>query len=60
MMDIYFVQCVCSSNAIKHLSSLDHAENLRHFCWKYGGGMDLFDKFRISEDDLVKVTTLEN
>ncbi|PQQ17394.1 TITAN-like protein isoform X3 [Prunus yedoensis var. nudiflora] len=40
------------SNAINHLASADHLKNLKHFLWKYGGGMDRLDTFRISEDDL--------
>ncbi|BFG32306.1 hypothetical protein CerSpe_185800 [Prunus speciosa] len=40
------------SNAINHLASAEHLKNLKHFLWKYGGGMDRLDTFRISEDDL--------
>ncbi|CAB4280501.1 unnamed protein product [Prunus armeniaca] len=39
-------------NAINHLASAEHLKNLKHFLWKYGGGMDRLDTFRISEDDL--------
>ncbi|PIA51119.1 hypothetical protein AQUCO_01100153v1 [Aquilegia coerulea] len=44
---------VCN-NAITHLSSLEHLKNLKNFLWKYGGGMDRVDSFRVSESDLVK------
>ncbi|XP_057519230.1 TITAN-like protein isoform X2 [Amaranthus tricolor] len=42
------------SNAIKHLASKDHLKNLKHFLWKYGGGMDKLDSFRITEPELAK------
>ncbi|KDP22616.1 hypothetical protein JCGZ_26447 [Jatropha curcas] len=42
------------ANAIKHLSSADHVKNLKHFLWKYGGGMDCLDTFRILEADVAK------
>ncbi|XP_004297558.1 PREDICTED: TITAN-like protein [Fragaria vesca subsp. vesca] len=41
-------------NAINHLASAEHLKNLKHFLWKYGGGMDSVDKFRILEADLAK------
>ncbi|XP_031280002.1 TITAN-like protein isoform X3 [Pistacia vera] len=41
-------------NAINHLASADHLKKLKHFLWKYGGGMDRVDAFRISETDLAK------
>ncbi|GMY15123.1 TITAN-like protein [Fagus crenata] len=41
-------------NAINHLASADHLKNLKHFLWKYGGGMDRVDTFRISDADLAK------
>nr|XP_043636564.1 TITAN-like protein [Erigeron canadensis] len=40
--------------AIGHLASADHLKNLKHFMWKYGGGMDRVDHFRVSEADLAK------
>ncbi|KAL2934446.1 TITAN-like protein, partial [Bienertia sinuspersici] len=43
-----------SGNAIKHLASEDHLKNLKHFLWKYGGGLNKVDSFRITEDDLAK------
>lgn len=30
-------------------------KNLKHFLWKYGGGMDFIDKFRIKEAEVAKV-----
>ncbi|CAI0548121.1 unnamed protein product [Linum tenue] len=42
------------ANAINHLASADHAKKLKHFLWKYGGGMDHADNFRFSEADLAK------
>ncbi|KAJ4961834.1 hypothetical protein NE237_021744 [Protea cynaroides] len=42
------------SNAITHLASFEHLKNLKHFLWKYGGGEDRVDAFRISEADLSK------
>lgn len=44
-----------SYNAINHLASADHLKNLKHFLWKYGGGMDGLDTLRISEADVAKV-----
>ncbi|KAM3752021.1 hypothetical protein ACB098_04G156800 [Castanea mollissima] len=41
-------------NAINHLASADHLKNLKHFLWKYGGGMDRVDAFRILEADVAK------
>ncbi|CAO2826979.1 unnamed protein product [Amaranthus hypochondriacus] len=41
-------------NAITHLASKDHLKNLKHFLWKYGGGMDKLDSFRITESELAK------
>lgn len=46
---------VNSYNAINHLASADHLKNLKHFLWKYGGGMDHLDSFRILEPDVAKV-----
>ncbi|PKI43362.1 hypothetical protein CRG98_036258 [Punica granatum] len=42
------------SNAINHLSSVDHLKSLKHFMWKYGGGMDRLDSFRILDADVTK------
>ncbi|PON72134.1 Coiled-coil domain-containing protein [Trema orientale] len=42
------------SNAINHLASKSHLKNLKHFLWKYGGGMDCIDNFRILEADVAK------
>ncbi|CAN1318262.1 TITAN-like protein [Linum perenne] len=42
------------ANAINHLASADHVKKLKHFLWKYGGGMDHVDNFRFSEADLAK------
>ncbi|KAM2699377.1 hypothetical protein EV1_038263 [Malus domestica] len=44
---------VCG-NAINHLATAEHLKNLKHFLWKYGGGMDRIDAFRISENELAK------
>ncbi|KAK6920518.1 CCDC84-like, partial [Dillenia turbinata] len=41
-------------NSINHLASEDHLKSLKHFLWKYGGGMDHVDSFRISQADVVK------
>ncbi|XAR67892.1 hypothetical protein NMG60_11002828 [Bertholletia excelsa] len=41
-------------NAIHHLASVDHLKNLKSFLWKYGGGMDQVNSFRISDEDLAK------
>ncbi|XP_021737353.1 TITAN-like protein, partial [Chenopodium quinoa] len=38
---------VCG-NVIEHLASDDHLKNLKHFLWKYGGGMNKVDSFRIT------------
>ncbi|CAO2826980.1 unnamed protein product [Amaranthus hypochondriacus] len=51
---ILFFSCVCRGNAITHLASKDHLKNLKHFLWKYGGGMDKLDSFRITESELAK------
>ncbi|OVA09540.1 Coiled-coil domain-containing protein 84 [Macleaya cordata] len=42
------------SNAINHLASSEHLKNLKDFLWRYGGGMDRVDSFRVSETDLSK------
>lgn len=51
------LDCVGSSNAINHLASTYHLENLKHFLWKYGGGMDgvHVNNFTISKQDIAKV-----
>ncbi|VFR03186.1 unnamed protein product [Cuscuta campestris] len=41
-------------NAIAHLASEDHLKKLKGFLWKYGGGMDKLDFFRITEVDFAK------
>uniref|UniRef100_A0A2P2JTL1 TITAN-like protein isoform X1 n=1 Tax=Rhizophora mucronata TaxID=61149 RepID=A0A2P2JTL1_RHIMU len=41
-------------NAIHHLASLDHLKKLKHFLWKYGGGMDQIDIFRILDAEVAK------
>ena len=51
---------VNSYNAINHLASADHLKNLKHFLWKYGGGMDRMDAFRILEADVAKVLSYSN
>lgn len=33
---------------------MDHLKSLKNFLWKYGGGMDRLDSFRISDVDLAK------
>lgn len=45
-----------SANAINHLASEDHAKNLKHFLWKYGGEMNHMDTYRILEADITKVS----
>uniref|UniRef100_A0A2C9UJX9 TITAN-like protein n=1 Tax=Manihot esculenta TaxID=3983 RepID=A0A2C9UJX9_MANES len=42
------------ANAINHLASEDHAKNLKHFLWKYGGEMNHMDTYRILEADITK------
>lgn len=42
------------AKAISHLASEEHLKKLKHFMWKYGGGMDRVDTFRISEADVAK------
>nr|XP_010926848.1 TITAN-like protein isoform X1 [Elaeis guineensis] len=42
------------SNAIYHLASLEHLENIKGFLQKNGGGMDRVDSFRVSEAELLK------
>ncbi|KAJ6888907.1 TITAN-like protein [Populus alba x Populus x berolinensis] len=42
------------AKAISHLASEEHLKKLKHFMWKYGGGMDRVDTFRISEADAAK------
>ncbi|KAL5717558.1 hypothetical protein ACHQM5_010541 [Ranunculus cassubicifolius] len=44
---------VCN-NAIRHLASLEHLKKLKNFLWKYGGGMDKVDSFRVSDTDLAQ------
>ncbi|WJX35015.1 hypothetical protein P8452_23064 [Trifolium repens] len=41
-------------NAIRHLASVEHVKNLKHFFWKYGGNMDQLDVFTVSDNDVVK------
>ncbi|CAA0828531.1 TITAN-like protein [Striga hermonthica] len=41
-------------NAIQHLASVEHWKRLKSFMWKYGGGMDRVDLFRICEADYAK------
>ncbi|KAL0357633.1 UNVERIFIED_CONTAM: TITAN-like protein [Sesamum calycinum] len=41
-------------NAIEHLASVEHWKSVKGFMWKYGGGMDRVDLFRISEVDYAK------
>lgn len=47
-----------SANAINHLASADHLKSVKDFLWRYGGGMDRIDSFRIVELDLAKVLLL--
>ncbi|XP_063944066.1 TITAN-like protein isoform X3 [Daucus carota subsp. sativus] len=42
------------ANAINHLASADHLKSVKDFLWRYGGGMDRIDSFRIVELDLAK------
>ncbi|XP_061371805.1 TITAN-like protein [Gastrolobium bilobum] len=42
------------ANVIRHLASVEHVKNLKHFFWKYGGAMDQLDTFKVSDDDLAK------
>lgn len=46
---------VISSNALEHLAGEEHWKRVKGFMWKYGGGMDLVDSFRITEVDHAKV-----
>ncbi|KAL8547803.1 hypothetical protein ACS0TY_007218 [Phlomoides rotata] len=41
-------------NVIEHLASEEHWKRVKGFMWKYGGGMDRVDSFRISEVDYAK------
>ncbi|CAK8568118.1 unnamed protein product [Lathyrus sativus] len=43
-----------SENAIRHLASVEHVSNLKHFFWKYGGAMDQLDVFKVSDNDFAK------
>lgn len=47
--------CGGSANAIRHLASVEHVKNLKHFFWKYGGAMDQLNAFMVSDDDVAKV-----
>ncbi|KAF6148491.1 hypothetical protein GIB67_038846 [Kingdonia uniflora] len=42
------------NNAIVHMASEEHLKSLKDFLWRYGGGMDRVDAFRVSETDLAK------
>ncbi|XP_008813479.1 TITAN-like protein [Phoenix dactylifera] len=42
------------SNAIYHLASLEHLENIKGFLRKHGGEMDRVALFRVSEAELLK------
>ncbi|XP_042056668.1 TITAN-like protein isoform X1 [Salvia splendens] len=46
-------QFACS-NAVGHLASEEHLKRVKGFMWKYGGGMDRVDLFRITEADFAK------
>lgn len=46
---------VNSGSAIEHLASEEHWKRVKGFMWKYGGGMDRVDSFRIAEVDYAKV-----
>lgn len=46
---------VFSGKAIEHLASGEHWKRVKGFMWKYGGGMDRVDLFRIAEGDFAKV-----
>ncbi|RHN73783.1 putative Coiled-coil domain-containing protein [Medicago truncatula] len=41
-------------NAIRHLASVEHVNNLKHFFWKYGGTVDQLDVFTVSHNDVAK------
>ncbi|KAL6508530.1 hypothetical protein OROGR_023241 [Orobanche gracilis] len=41
-------------NEIQHLASLEHWKRVKGFMWKYRGGMDRVDLFRIGEVDYAK------
>ncbi|XP_058786360.1 TITAN-like protein isoform X2 [Vicia villosa] len=43
----------CES-AIRHLASVEHVNNLKHFFWKYGGAVDQLDVFKVSDNDIAK------
>ncbi|KAL3512443.1 hypothetical protein ACH5RR_025160 [Cinchona calisaya] len=45
---------VACGNAIAHLGSAEHLKEVKSFLWKYGGGMDRLDLFRISDSDFAK------
>ncbi|KAG8388501.1 hypothetical protein BUALT_Bualt02G0132200 [Buddleja alternifolia] len=41
-------------DAIEHLASGEHWKRVKGFMWKYGGGMDRVDLFRVTEEDYAK------
>ncbi|KAH9626327.1 hypothetical protein KSS87_000559 [Heliosperma pusillum] len=43
-----------SGNVIKHLASKDHLDNVKQFLWKYGGGSNKVDSFRVSEAEFAE------
>lgn len=53
-----FYVCWISENAIRHLAGADHMKKVKGFLWKYGGGMDKVDTFRITETDFAKVLVM--
>ncbi|KAL9262203.1 TITAN-like protein [Drosera capensis] len=45
---------IASCNGIRHLASEEHLKNWKSFIWKYGGGMEQVDSFRIREEELAE------
>ncbi|KAF9602248.1 hypothetical protein IFM89_025958 [Coptis chinensis] len=51
--DVLDTSFVCE-NGIRHLASAEHVKKVKEFMWKYGGGMDRLDSFRVSDTELAK------
>ncbi|XP_057812378.1 TITAN-like protein isoform X2 [Salvia miltiorrhiza] len=52
--DIVELDSQFACNAVEHLAGEEHWKRVKGFMWKYGGGMDRVDLFRISEADYAK------
>ncbi|KAH6776228.1 hypothetical protein C2S52_013789 [Perilla frutescens var. hirtella] len=58
-LDSQFAWSVISSNAVEHLASEEHWKRVKRFMWKYEGGIDRVDLFRIVEADYAKDLFME-